>query len=69
MDVIWIAASPLYGHVVRVILHDVDAVEEYRDLKGWRIEGPYIHQDAMSPSCVACPECGAEVDTRTAEAL
>lgn len=70
MDIIWIARAPT-GVVSSgpAVIIEVETMVKYRDEMGWRVEGPYYHQSEMLPSCVECPECGSEVDTRTARAL
>lgn len=65
MNVIWISGGEFGGDK---IFYDAASANAWRD-QGHTVDGPYFHQSDMLPSCVACPECGAEVDTRTAEAL
>jgi hypothetical protein len=69
MNVIWIAEAP--DGVVSTgpaVVRTVEGKQKYEAM-GWTIEGPYYHQSEMPPTCIACPECGSEVDTREAERL
>jgi hypothetical protein len=57
----WIARPPSGDYPM--IVTDPSEAAEYRKL-GWRVKGPFFHYTQMLPSCVECPECGVEVDTR-----
>lgn len=69
MNVHWIATAPTgVMSTGPAVTFDPKQAQKYREM-GWTVEGPYFHINDMLPSCIECPECGSEVDTRTARAL
>jgi hypothetical protein len=69
-DVYWIAwAPPGVVSTGPAAISQVETMTKYRDEMGWTVEGPYFHYSRMLSSCVECPSCGAEVDTREARPL
>jgi hypothetical protein len=50
------------------VLTDANLAAKAREL-GREIDGPFYPQGYVAPSCVECPVCSTEVDTRTARRL